>query len=211
MTTYYKALSADGRSCNGGNSSWPLPTLRSDGTYTPGRWMRTIKDIEPCARGYHVFERKDILQWFNATLYECEIRGAAIDHGDKIVAESCRLIRPLPGCNERILRLFACRVAEDVLPLYEAKYPDDDRPRKAIDTARRHADGQATDDELAAARDAAQAAAWDAAWAAARDATWDAAWAAARDAAWAAARDAARAAAWAKYTGWLWDMIEEDR
>jgi hypothetical protein len=193
--------------------------------------MRTIKDIEPCARGYHVFERKDILQWFNATLYECEIRGAAIDHGDKIVAESCRLIRPLPGCNERILRLFACRVAEDVLPLYEAKYPDDDRPRKAIETARRYADGQATDDELAAAqaaawdaaraaaRAAAQAAAWAAAWAAARDAAWAAAraaawaaaWDAARAAAWAAARDATRAAAWAKYTGWLWDMIEEDR
>jgi hypothetical protein len=209
MTTYYKALSADGRSCNGGNSKWPLPTLRSDGTYTPGRWMRTIKDIEPCARGYHVFERKDILQWFNATLYECEIRGAAIDHGDKIVAESCRLIRPLPGCNERILRLFACRVAEDVLPLYEAKYPDDDRPRKAIETARRYADGQATDGELDAA--------WDAAWAAARDAAraaaWVAAWAAARDAARAAARAAAQAAAqdaaWAKYTGWLWEMIEE--
>jgi hypothetical protein len=193
MTTYYKALSADGRSCNGGNSKWSLPVLQPDGTYKPGRWMRTIKDIEPCTRGYHVFERKDILQWFNATLYECEIRGAAIDHGDKIVAESCRLIRPLPGCNERILRLFACRVAEDVLPLYEAKYPDDDRPRKAIETARRYADGQATDGEL--------------------DAAWDAAWAAARDAARAAARAAAQAAAqdaaWAKYTGWLWEMIEE--
>lgn len=156
---YYKALSADGRSCNGGSSKWALPTLQPDGNYKPGRWMKAVKDIEPCVRGYHVFERKDILTWVNATLYECEVRGKTIDHGDKIVAESCRLIRPVPGYNERTLYLFACRVAENVLSLFEAQYPDDDRPRIAIETARRYADGQATDDELAAAWDAARAAA----------------------------------------------------
>jgi hypothetical protein len=60
--------------------------------------------------------------------------------------------------DDRTLRLFACDCAERVLPLYEAEYPDDDRPRKAIETARRYADGQATEDELAAARAAARAA-----------------------------------------------------
>jgi len=58
-----------------------------------------------------------------------------------------------------------------------------------------------TQDDRAAAGDAARAAARAAAWAAARAAARAAAWAAARDAAWAAARaaagDAARAAAWA--------------
>jgi len=58
----------------------------------------------------------------------------------------------------------------------------DKRSIDAIDIAERHANGQATDDELAAARDAA----WDAARAAAR--------VAARAAARAAAWDAARAA-----------------
>ena len=47
--------------------------------------------------------------------------------------------------------------------------------------------------DLAAARDAA----WTAAWDAARDAAWDAAWDAARAAAWGAARAAARCATWA--------------
>ena len=53
---------------------------------------------------------------------------------------------------ERTLRCFACDCAEHVLPLYEAKHPGDDRPRRAIDVARRYADGQATREELTAAR-----------------------------------------------------------
>ena len=187
--TYYKFLSADDCSCNGGHSKWSLPTLQPDGTYKPGKWMPRIKDIAPCVRGYHVFERKDILQWVNTTLYEAEVRGKTIDHEDKIVAESCRLTRPIPGCCERTLRLFACRVAEDVLPIFEQAYPDDYRPRAAIETARRYANGEATPEELAAARAAAGAAA---------------------GAAWAAA-GAAWAAAWGKYTDWLWEAIEGER
>ena len=77
----------------------------------------------------------------------------------------------------------------------------DERSIAALDVAERHANGEATDQELAAARDAARAAAWAAARDAARAAAWAAAWDSAGDAAWDAARaaawDAARAAAWA--------------
>ena len=76
-------------------------------------------------------------------------------------------------------RHFACDCAEAVLPIFENQCPNDDRPRKAIEVARRFANGKATDEERAAA------------WAAARDASRDAAGAAAGDAAWAAAWDAA--------------------
>lgn len=95
----------------------------------------------------------------------------------------------LRACDdaEKFSRLLACDYAEHVLHILEAKYPDDYRPRKAIEVARRYARGEATEEELAAAR----AAAWDAAWDAA-DAAWAAAWAAARAAAW----DAAWAAVW---------------
>ena len=89
--------------------------------------------------------------------------------------------------RDKIARLFACDCADTVLPIFESEKPDDPRPRKAIQTARDYAVGLATQDQLAAARDAARAAARDAAWAAAR--------AAARAAAWAAAWAAARAAA----------------
>ena len=81
----------------------------------------------------------------------------------------------------------------------------DQRSRDALNVSERYANGEATEAELAAARDAAGDAARDAAWAA-TDAARDAAWAAtdaagnAGGAAWAAAgvaRDTAWEAAWA--------------
>ena len=124
-----------------------------------------------------------------------------------------------PGVlDHRTLRRFAVWSARRVQHLVS-----DRRGPHALDVAERHADGLATDEELASARDAAWAAAGavepDAAWAAARAASraaaqnaalaaWDAAGAAAR-AAWDAARaawDAARAAwdtARAAQAAWL--------
>ncbi len=103
--------------------------------------------------------------------------------------------------KDKEIRLFAADCAESILHIYEKQYPNDDRPRKAIQAARDYANGVIGKDELAAAGDAAWAAAWaagdaagDAARAAAGDAAWAAAWAAG-DAAGDAARDAARAAA----------------
>jgi hypothetical protein len=87
-------------------------------------------------------------------------------------------------------------IAESVLHIFEAKYPDDTRPRRAIEGLRDEKVDREGLRELAEdAAEAARAAAEDAAWAAdavARAAD-GAAWAA-MDAAWAAA-EAARAAA----------------
>jgi hypothetical protein len=99
------------------------------------------------------------------------------------------------------LRLMACDFAEAALIYVPV---GEDRPRQAIEVARRFAAGDATREELSAAWDAAgaaaRAAAGDAARAAARAAAWAAAWDAAGDAAraaaWAAAGDAAGDAAW---------------
>ena len=90
---------------------------------------------------------------------------------------------------QRAERLFTVWCARQVQHLMTNQ-----RSLAALDVAARHADGLATDAELAAA----WAAAWDAVWDAARDAAgaaalaaaWDAARAAAGAAAWAAARDA---------------------
>ena len=89
-------------------------------------------------------------------------------------------------------RLFAVTCARRVQHLNT-----DPRVKNTIDAAERYANGQATDEELRTARNAAQAA-----WSATRDATWAsgdaalaAAWAsgdAAGEAAWAAAWDAER-------------------
>jgi hypothetical protein len=112
-------------------------------------------------------------------------------------------LRCLPE-HQNLWRKYAVWCANQVRHLMK-----DERSTNAIEVAWKHANGEATDEELAAAwdaaRDAAGAAAGDAAGAAARAASRAASRAAARDAAraasraaaWDAARDAAGAAAWA--------------
>jgi hypothetical protein len=168
----FKVLNGDGTCYNGGNGSWPLPTKNPDGSWTPGEWMPAIQgDLSPCENGYHLAREQDLLSWIGPAIFEAEYRGEMIEAGDKVVVREARLLRRL-GWNERTARLFACDCAERVVHLC-----DDPRPRRAIAVARRYAGGEATAEELVAAR----AAAWDAARTAAR---------AARDAAWDAARDA---------------------
>jgi hypothetical protein len=103
--------------------------------------------------------------------------------------------------SEQVARLMASDFAELALPIFERLRPTDARPRNTIAVARRYARGEATEEELSAARDAAGAAAR----AAARDAgdAGDTAWAAraAAGAARAAARDAAGAAGDAAWDG----------
>ena len=94
-------------------------------------------------------------------------------------------LRALPAEYDPAIRLMACDMVEPALKFVPE---GEDRPRQAIKTARRHARGEASDEELAAASAAARTAS-DAASAAA----WTAS-AAASDAA-RAASDAARAAA----------------
>lgn len=61
--------------------------------------------------------------------------------------------------RDRLAREVACDFAEHVLPIYEAAYPNDKRPRQAIETARKYLQGLATEAELANARRDAIAAA----------------------------------------------------
>jgi len=214
---------------------YPLPR---DGK--PGEWTDPVAgELEMCENGYHLSRRNDVAWWLNAEMWEAEGRGDFLTQDGfegKASCRSVRLVRRIEVWNDRVARLFACDCAEHVLPLFEENRPGDDRPRTAIAVARRYADGKATREELAAARDAA-CAAWTAArgaaWTAARDAAcaaWTAAcaaraaaWAAARAAAWAAARAAAwaardaayaaaRDAAWDAERGWqtgrLWALLE---
>jgi hypothetical protein len=112
--------------------------------------------------------------------------------------------------DDRVLRLTACRAARRALALVDP----DPRSIAAVATAERYAEGEATAEELNAARAEAWEA-WRAAARVARDAVWDAAaaaaWAAAA-AAWDAARaalDAARDAARAAARVAVWDARAE--
>ena len=181
---YYKALTGD----NGGPySNFDFtPYLPHDGK--PGKWLPKAETLEMCHIGWHCADEMHIIDWLRPNIYEVEIRGRKIDEGDKICASQMRVLRKCEMWNSKTARLLSCEYAEHVLPIFEKMYPEDKRPREAIETARKFAMGEATQEELTAARDAA--------WDAARDAAWDAASAAASAAASTAAWDAASAAAW---------------
>jgi hypothetical protein len=201
---FYKVLGKGGMACNGGSGKWDLPK-----NGRPGKWMPKIKNIEPCQSGYHLCREEDLTQWLNDELYEAEGRGESIRHDNsKDVFPEARLLKKLESWNEKTARLFAADCAEHTIFIFEQKYPEDDRPRKAIEAARDFANGKISAFARAAARAAAWAAAGDAAWAAAGDAAWAAARAAAGDAAWAAAGDAAGAAAKEKEKKWQTERLK---
>ena len=159
--------------------------------------LNRIREHDPCTNGW----RKLLSHLGKKQPDDEPLALATILHSNGL-DDALWCLRAVEG-HEKEMRLYAVWCARQVQHLMP-----DPRSLAALDVAERHAHGQATDEELAAVRDAARAAAGDAAraaaraaaWDAARDAAWDAArdaaWAAARDAAWDAARDAAWAAAW---------------
>jgi hypothetical protein len=166
--------------------------------------LNKIKKHSPCKDGW-----EKLLNHLNKTQSDdepLELRTILESNG---LNDTIWAMRAVEGKDKEI-RLFAADCAELVLPIYEKLYPDDNRPRLAIQAARDYANGLITMEELDAASDAARAA-----WAAARGvwAASDAAWAAASAAAWAAsdaasaaASDAARAA-WAAARGEIKQLL----
>jgi len=187
----YKVLRHDGSAIHG-SGTWHLPRGKR-----PGKWMPEIEgELVPCENGYHLCYRDTLVEWLGPTIWVAEYRGEMLRQDDKTVVRQARLTSPVPTWTDRTARLFACDCAERV-----AHLANDKRCDEAIKVARRYADGEATKEELAIARDAALSAhaARDAALSAhaARDAAWDT-WdaASAAYAARAAARAATSAAPW---------------
>jgi hypothetical protein len=208
---YYKALTADNK---GPYSNFDFTKYLPKGK-RPGKWLPVVKNLEVCQAGYHCCKASDLLDWIKDNAYEVEIRGKKITSDNKICAEQMRFTKKVMG--EYDLRVFACDCADHVLHFFEDKYPNDKRPREAIEAGRKFAKGEisaaAWNAAWNAARDAARDAAGDAAgaaaWAAARDAAGAAAGAATGAAAWAAAGDAAGAAAWAAARDAAWNAARD--
>ena len=144
--------------------------------------LNQIRECGPCESGW-----KKLLAHLGKTKADDESLSILTILESNGLDDALWCLRAVKG-RDREIRLYAVWCARQVQHLNT-----DPRVSACIDVAERFANGEATDEERAAAR----AAAWAAAWAAAGAAAWAAAGAAARDAAWAAAGDAAWAAAWA--------------
>ena len=136
--------------------------------------LAIIRAARPCAEGYAKLLRHLGPDWPEDRQIDFEtiLKSNGLD--DALWGLRC-VLPEQDAARNRAAREFACDCAEAVLPIFERVWPEDKRPRHAIDVARRFANGSASASELAAARDAA--------WDAARDAAWAAAGAAAGDAA----------------------------
>ena len=148
--------------------------------------LNRIKEHGPCKNGWG-----KLLKYLDKTKADDESLPyyAIVKSNGLYDALWCCRAEPKHDKEWRLYAVWCARQVEHLIT--------DERSKEALNVAERYANGNATDEELAAVRAAAWAAAWAAARAAVRAAVrdaWDAVWAA-RDDAWAAvwaARDAAR-------------------
>ena len=113
------------------------------------KWLR---EQDACGEGVRWFknqEKSDSIEVLEALIAEGQLEWA-----------NWLIVRVMKRKQYIAYAIFA---AEQVISIYEKEYPNDDRPRKAIDAAR-----QVLENDTAKNRDAAWAVACDAAWAAAR-------------------------------------------
>lgn len=157
-------ITEDWRSAEGKRKPWK-----------DGAIERHRGELAPCRSGLHSSPTAwDALQYAPGPLLSLveipDVGNDCIPHGDPVDKHVSRWRRRVQTIDlSRELRQFACDVAEEALNREEqAGRTVDERSRAAIEVARRYANGQADREELAAARDAAWAAAWDAAGAAHR-------------------------------------------
>ena len=119
--------------------------------------LNKIRDAKPCEEGW-----KYLLKHLNKKKADSKPLPLSVILEINGLDDTFWAFRTLPEYNN-LLRKFAVWCARQVQHLMT-----DQRSLNAIDVAWRHSEGNATDNELAAARDAARDAAWAAAGAAAR-------------------------------------------
>lgn len=178
-TKRYKFL-REGLKSESGNISWKL-----------NEWQKTEGELKMCENGFHCSKKPyDAFSYIQGEiLAEVEVRGEHLADKNKECWEEMRIIRAWKWQkNDSVL--FAIFAARLVLKNYEDIYPNDKRPREAIEAAEAYQKCPCEKHRFAAA-------AAEAAWAAA------AAWAA-----WAAAA-AAEAVIIAKCNKWMKNHIKE--
>ena len=191
--TLYKFLRT-GLKSNSGDYKWKI-----------GEWCKEDK-VDICNAGFHASKTPlQALSYVSGEIVaKVEVRGKSIVQDDKECWSEMRIVKAWDWEKKDsvALSIFA---AEQALKNYEKAYPNDDRPRKAIEAAKKVLEADTEENRSAAW--SAKSAAWSAAESAgstarsarssARSAAWSAAESAAESAAWSAAKSA-ESAAWSK-------------
>ena len=108
-------------------------------TVWPVRAKAWTLDEHPvlCQSGWHLATHEGIGEHcrIGAVLWEAEGRGEVAESDDKIAFTSVRLLRQVGTLDQQTAVRWAAECAKRVLKHYEVKYPDDKRPRDAINVA----------------------------------------------------------------------------
>lgn len=189
MLKLYKTLN-DSVDQDGVN--WFLPKKQEFGKWMPESDGELTRD-----NGYHLYSSQNLVARLSSEVYEAEFEGDVLKGDGFTLARKVRLTRKL-NWNKKVAVMFATDCAERVLPMFEERYPEDIRPRLAIQIARDFVNGSVSEKEMTEVRIAAfsavklatseeayyaaSAAAYSTNWFSPRDAAWHAAQAVAYDA-----------------------------
>ena len=146
---------------NSGNQEWEI-----------GNWYKS-KEISMCNSGFHCSNTiLDAMSYVKGEiLAEVETQGKSESQSDKEVWQEMKIIKAYKWTKKDSVAL-AIYSAELVIKNYEKLYPDDKRPRLAIEAAKKVLKNDSEENRSAA----------ESAWSAAESA-WSAAWSAAESAA----------------------------
>lgn len=140
-----------------------LKSKNGDTQWAIGEWQKQEGELSLCKNGFHAcLDPRDSLgRIFGERWFQAEARGVILHDDDKFCASEMRLVAEIPAM---VIHQWMVDCAHRVLHLYETKYPDDKRPRLALEAKQAWTDDPSDENlkNLAAARDAAQAAARDA-------------------------------------------------
>lgn len=117
----YKIL--HGNRSENGDQRWKL-----------GKWARITGELKMCNHGFHCSKYiQDAMNYVQGdTLAVVEVRGEHLDDSDKECWREMRVIKTYK-LDKVAAVVLAVASAELVLPNYEKIYPDDKRPRLAIE------------------------------------------------------------------------------
>jgi hypothetical protein len=118
--------------------------------------LRLLREAEACADGYRNLRESLPGSWRDDD--KIDFLHILAFNGVDDTLWALRAVIPEQAADaENRARRIAVELAERVLPLYENRHPDNDAPRRAVEAARKFADGEISRDELTAASRSAAA------------------------------------------------------
>jgi len=167
-----------------------LKSQHGEVQWVVGEWQKYNGKLELCVSGFHgCREPMHSLEYvYGDRWFLAEARGEIFEGRNKFCTSEMRLVKEVPI---KVIHQWMVDAAYRVLHIYEEKYPEDMRPRKALEAKQAWIDNSCEETTVAARAATAATRAAAEAEAVADAATW-AAWAAAG-----AAAGVVRAGAWA--------------